>query len=92
MLGGGPGRSGAGRRGRGVFAPTNEFGVLDHLVRLPSGEAVYNPMRVIAGERACEVAFTLRRSPGMSDEDFRADVAAVATDLARLKQVLEDAH
>ena len=33
------------------FAPANEFGVLDHVVRLPSGEAVYNPLRVIpAGE------------------------------------------
>ena len=29
------------------FAPPNEFGVLDHVVRLPSGEAVYNPLRVI---------------------------------------------
>ena len=31
------------------FAPPNEFGVLDHVVRLPSGEAVYNPLRVIPG-------------------------------------------
>ena len=31
------------------FAPPNEFGVLDHVVRLPSGEAVYNPLRVIRG-------------------------------------------
>jgi hypothetical protein len=59
---------------------------------MPSGEVGYNPMRVIADERACEVVFTLRRSPGMSDEDFRADAAAVAADLARLKQVLEDAR
>src|SRR5690348_17682341 len=28
------------------FAPPNEFGVLDHVVRVPSGEAVYNPLRV----------------------------------------------
>jgi hypothetical protein len=38
------------------FAPGNEFGVLDHVVALPSGESVYNPMRVIpAGtdERGC---------------------------------------
>ncbi len=33
------------------FAPANDYGVLDHVVRLPSGEAVYNPLRVIpAGE------------------------------------------
>lgn len=31
------------------FAPPNEFGVLDHVVRLPTREAVYNPMRVQPG-------------------------------------------
>src|SRR5690242_10971434 len=30
-----------------AFTPRNEFGVLDHSVTLPSGETVYNPMRVI---------------------------------------------
>jgi hypothetical protein len=75
-----------------AFVRRNEYGVLDHYVTMPSGEVGYNPMRVIADERACEVVFTLRRPPGMSDEEFRADAAAVAADLARLKQVLEDAH
>lgn len=75
-----------------AFVRRNEYGVLDHYVTMPSGEVVYNPMRVIADERACEVVFTLRRPPGVSDEDFRADADAVAADLARLKQVLEDAH
>ena len=40
------------------FAPANEYGVLDHVVRMPSGEAVYNPLRVIPageGQRRCEV-------------------------------------
>lgn len=64
-------------------------GVLDHYVTLPSGEVVYNPLRVIADERGCDVVFTLRRRPGMTDEDFRADAGAVAADLTRLKQVLE---
>lgn len=75
-----------------AFVRRNEFGVLDHHVTMPSGEVVFNPMRVIADERACEVVFTLRRRPGMSDEDFRADANAVAADLARLKRLLEDAH
>ena len=38
------------------FAPANEYGVLDHVVRMPSGEAVYNPFRVIPageGQAAC---------------------------------------
>jgi len=77
--------------GRVIFAfvPRNEYGVLDHHVTLPAGEVVYNPMRVIADADHCEVVFTLRRRPGMSDEDFQGDVEAVATDLAALKQVLE---
>jgi hypothetical protein len=75
-----------------AFVQPNEYGVLDHYVTMPSGEVVYNPMRVIADARACEVVFTLRRPSGMNDEDFRADADAVAADLARLKQVIEEAH
>jgi hypothetical protein len=64
--------------------------VLDHDVTLPSGEVVYNPMRVIPDGHGCEVVFTLRRRPGMSDEEFSADAGAVAADLARLKRILEE--
>ena len=75
------------------FAPPNEFGVLDHVVRLPSDETVYNPLRVIpggVGEPRCEVLFTVRRRAGMTDEDFESDTAAVAADLDTLRQLLED--
>jgi hypothetical protein len=75
------------------FAPPNDFGVLDHVVRMPSGEAVYNPLRVIPagpGEPGCEVLFTVRRRAGMTDEELDADVAAVAADLATLRGLLED--
>jgi hypothetical protein len=75
------------------FAPPNEFGVLDHVVRLPSGEAVYNPLRVIpggVGEARCEVVFTVRRRAGMTDEEFDADAAAVAADLETLRTLLEN--
>ena len=72
-----------------AFVRRNEFGVLDHDVTLPSGEVVYNPMRVIADDRGCEVVFTLRRRPGMSDAEFSEDAGAVAADLARLKRNLE---
>ncbi len=72
-----------------AFVRRNEYGVLDHHVTLPSGEIVYNPMRVIADGSCCEVVFTLRRRPGMSDEDFRCDADAVAADLTRLKRVFE---
>src|SRR5262249_62238442 len=73
-----------------AFVPHNEFAVLDHEVTLPSGEVFYNPMRVVPDGEACEVVFTLRRQPGMSDEEFERDAAAVAADLAALKRILED--
>ncbi|WP_372494251.1 SRPBCC family protein [Actinoallomurus purpureus] len=74
------------------FAPRNEYGVLDHEVTWPSGEIVYNPMRVIPDGDGCEVVFTLRRLPGMSDQEFARDEGLVAADLTRLKRVLEDPH
>jgi hypothetical protein len=72
-----------------AFVRQNEHGVLDHYVTLPSGEIVYVPLRVIADGSGSEVVFTLRRRPGMSDEDFKADADAMASDLGRLRQVLE---
>jgi hypothetical protein len=72
-----------------AFAARNPYGVLDHDVTLPSGETVHNPMRVIVDGPACEVVFTLRRRAGVTDAELRADAAAVAADLARLKRVLE---
>jgi hypothetical protein len=75
-----------------AFVPRNEYGVLDHDVTLPSGEVIYNPMRVTRDGSGSEVVFTLRRLPGMSDEDFERDAKSVAADLARLKRVLEAAQ
>lgn len=74
-----------------TFAPRNSYGVLDHTVTLPSGEATYNPMRVIPDGAGCEVVFTLRRRPGMTDEDLAADAGAVLADLHTLKDLLEKA-
>ncbi|WP_167102332.1 SRPBCC family protein [Mycobacterium sp. DL592] len=72
------------------FTPANDLGVLDHVVTLPSGEPVFNPLRVVpAGDEWCEVVFTLRRRPGMSDDDFLQDAAAITADLATLKRILE---
>ena len=72
-----------------TFAPQNEFGVLDHVVRTPSGETVYVPLRAIADGDGCEVVFTLRRGPGMTDAELERDTALVTADLALLKQVVE---
>lgn len=72
-----------------TFAPYNDFGVLDHEVTLPSGETVYNPLRVIRDGAGCEVVFTLRQRPEMSDEDFERDADAVGKDLEALKSLVE---
>ncbi|MFH9729445.1 SRPBCC family protein [Streptomyces sp. NPDC017260] len=76
-------------RVRVAFAPRNNLGVLDHYVTLPSGETVYNPVRVIADGTASEVVFTLRRQPETTDADFERDAGTVAADLARLKELME---
>lgn len=73
------------------MVPANEHGVLDHTVVLPDGTSSYNPMRVLADGEGCEVVFTLRRRPTMSDDDLAADAAAVAADLRTLKRILEQA-
>ncbi|WP_328355703.1 SRPBCC family protein [Mycobacterium sp. NBC_00419] len=72
------------------FTPANDLGVLDHVVTMPSGEPVFNPLRVVpAGEQWSEVVFTLRRRAEMSDDDFLKDAAAITADLATLKRILE---
>jgi hypothetical protein len=72
-----------------AFVGHNKYGVLDHEVTLPSGEVIYNPMRVVPDGDGSEVVFTLRRLADMSDEDFARDAALVQADLTRLKHVLE---
>ncbi len=71
------------------FVPPNEYGVLDHTVVLPDGTSFYNPLRVIPDGDGCEVVFTLRRQPAMTDSEFDRDAAAVAQDLRTLKRLLE---
>ena len=71
------------------FVAPNDLGVADHDVTLPSGETVTNPMRVVANGDGCDVVFSVRRQPEMSDADFAADVDAVTRDLAVLRFVME---
>ena len=76
-------------RARVTFAPENDYGVLDHEVVTPSGDTVYVPLRAVTHGDGCEVVFTLRRSPGMTDVEFERDTALVTGDLALLKKVIE---
>ena len=71
------------------FCERNAFGVLDHVVRLPDGTEVLNPMRVIPWDDAAEVVFSIRRRVGATESDVEADAAAVAADLVTLKRILE---
>src|SRR5437867_11506591 len=52
------------------FSAKNEFGILDHYVTLPSGETVYNPMRVSPNDAGSEMTFTIYRRPNVSAEMF----------------------
>jgi hypothetical protein len=71
------------------FAPANPFGVADHDVTLPDGQVVSNPVRVLPDRDGCEVVFTLRRQPEMTEEAFEADAEAVRADLATLQRLME---
>jgi uncharacterized membrane protein len=71
------------------FAPENTFGILDHNVTLPSGETVYNPLRVIQNNHGSEVVFTLYHLPGRSESEFLEDAGMVEKDLNSLKQLME---
>ena len=63
--------------------------VLDHVVTLPEGQLVLNPMRVVCNGEGSEVMFTLFQLGGMSDGQFAKDAKMVEADLQTLKAVLE---
>jgi uncharacterized protein YndB with AHSA1/START domain len=71
------------------FVERNALGVLDHDVTMPSGEVVHNPMRVLPNGPDSEFVFTVIRRPGVPEEEFARDAAAVAQDLKTLKDLLE---
>jgi hypothetical protein len=76
-------------RARFAFVPRNPFGVLDHDVTMPSGDTFTNPMRVIADGDSSEVVFTVRRLPGLNDDEYARDIGFVTEDLGRLKRIVE---
>jgi hypothetical protein len=71
------------------FVPENPYGVLDHVVTLPDGARVVNPLRVVPNGDGSDVVFSLFRLPGTDLDAFESDAAAVVRDLARLKVLLE---
>lgn len=71
------------------FAPLNEEGVLDHTLRLETGELFVNHMRVLPHGEGSEIGFALERREDMDDAQFEEDAAMVAADFARLKALVE---
>ena len=71
------------------FTDHNPFGVMDHYVLVEGSMEVYVPMRVIANMDGADVALTLFRQPGMSEQDFLHDIDWVRRDLAALQALLE---
>ena len=80
--------SGMGRV-RVEFAPSNEFGVLDHTVTLATRRVVLQPDADLRQRRGQRNSLHAVPQPGVDDEAFEADAAAVARDLATLKGILE---
>lgn len=76
-------------RVRVKFAEKNTFGVLDHVVTLPSGTDVFNPMRVFPNNDGSEVVFTVYQLPEVDEQRLLEDVRMVEHDLQTLKQILE---
>lgn len=72
------------------FAPVNEFGVIDHVVNMPSGLKVHNAFRIVPNGDGAEAIFLVTRLPGQTTEQFEEDARHVASDLATLKQILEE--
>jgi carbon monoxide dehydrogenase subunit G len=76
---------------RVVFAPPNDFGVVDHVVSaLMGGDPVADfPLRVVSNGNGSEVMLTVFQQPGMSNAQFASDTALVQADLERLKHAVE---
>ena len=72
-----------------LFALPNDYGILDHHVRIAGQPDIYIPLRMIAHGDGTQLVFTLFRQPGMDDAAFDADAQAVMADLQTLKQLLE---
>lgn len=71
------------------LSPENDFGIIDHTVKLPNGAKVSNSLRVIENGKGSEVIFTLFKMPNKTDKEFNDDANLVKADLKKLKNILE---
>ena len=73
-----------------MLAERNNFGILDHYVKLTSGVKVYVPMRVVKNGDGSEVMLTVFQTPEMTDERYAEDIRTVEKDLNHLKTIIEE--
>ena len=73
-----------------MLTDKNNFGILDHSVKLVSGVEVYVPMRVLKNGTGSEVLLTIFQTPEMTDEAFIQDIKMVERDLNHLKTIIEE--
>jgi hypothetical protein len=71
------------------MARRNDFGVLDHDVKLPDETLFHNAFRVTPSGTGSVLMFTVLRMPGTTKEAFEGDVALVHTDLKVLRKLIE---
>ena len=72
------------------FAPRNNFGVLDYQT-FPEGAGggPVTPVRLVPNGAGCELVLVWFQRPDVPDERFKSDTEWVASDLQRLKALLE---
>jgi hypothetical protein len=68
----------------------NNFGIVDHHVKLTSGVEVYVPIRVVKNGDGSEIILTVFQIPEMTDEMFAEDIKTVEKDLNHLKTILKE--
>ena len=71
--------------------PGDDYGVLDHRVRIAGKPEIHIPPRTIANGDTTKVELVPFRQPGMDDAAFERDAAQAERELAALKALLEQA-
>lgn len=77
-------------RNKVMITEKNNFGILDHHVKLTSGVKVYVPMRVVKNGDGSEVLLTVFQAPEMTDDGYAKDIQTVEKDLNHLKTLIEE--
>jgi hypothetical protein len=71
------------------FAPENEFGVLDHSIKMEGQPEAYIPVRMVQNGNGTQVELMLFRRGELSDDDFEKQTALFKADLHSLKMILK---